>query len=822
MDTLISDLKYGARVLLKCPGFTIVAVLTLALGVGANTAIFSVVHAVLMSPLPYANADRVVLVKELIPQIGPQPALMSAPDIAQVARLNHVFDHVAGFRVWTYEFSGKGYPARLTADRVGRNLFPALGVQPVLGRTFTAEEELPGHEVIILSYGMWQLRFGGDPKVAGQIVNLDRKPYTIIGVMPQSFVFPLPGMDQGMAAEAWVPLALSNAELGGVGDNFDYGVVAKLKPGVTMRQANADLELVAQGVFETYRQWAREAHQSLGDMKLGIVPQLLADQVIGPVKPMLLMLLGAVGFVLLIACINVANLLLTRAADRQKEMAVRLAMGAGRFRLLRQLLVEGLLLSFLGGSVGLFLALWIKDALVAGIPSAIPQFHAIELDVPVLLFTFALAAITGTACAIFPALSATRIDLNHSLKEGGRGATFGREHQRLRGVLVVVEVALSVVLLIGAGLLVRSFQRVLETNPGFRPEHVLTANIDLPPDVYQQDPQVISFYKQLLQRLREAPGVIAVGGSSDLPLMGGWTHLFTAEGYQPPPGAGLNVCNHSVINEDYLQAMGVRLHRGRYFTNRDTEKSTHVLIVSEALATQYWPGQDPLGKRLKWGPPESNVPWMTVVGVVDNVKQGPVDVATTPHTYEPYLQLGSALTGLRIAVRTEGDPAALTAGLRSAVAGLDPQLAIGRIRTMEEVMNRSTAARRFNLFLLASFAALALVLAAIGIYGVLAYAVTRRTHEIGVRMALGARHPDVLRLVLGQGARVTLFGIVLGVAGAMFLTRFLQDMLYEVRPTDPATFGGVILTLAAVAPAASYIPARRATQVDPMQSLRHE
>jgi predicted permease len=815
------DVRYGLRMLWKNPGFTAVAVLTLALGIGANTAIFTVANAVLLSPLPYAHAPRLVLVKEVLPHVGPQAISVSGPDIAQIQKLNHVFEKVGGFRVWTYEFSGKGEPQRVTADRISSDLFDVLGVQPAVGRVFTAEEELVGHPVVILSYGLWQRGFGGESGVLGQTVNLDRKPYTIVGVMPQSFVLPLPGMGQGVAADLWVPLGLSKAELEDVGDNFSYSVIARLKPGVSVGQANSDLQLVAQGVLDSYAQWGRNAHQSLGDFQLGMVAQPLRDAVTGPLKPTLLVLLGSVGLVLLIACVNVANLLMMRAANRQKEMAVRLAIGAGRFRLLRQFLVEGILLAFLGGGLGLAVALWFKDALVAGMPASVPRFHSIELNWAVLLFTFFVVSIIGLAFGALPGIWTSRAYPNCSLQDGVRGTSEGPSGQRTRAAFVVVEVALSVMLLIGAGLLVRSFQRVLNTNPGFRPEHVLTASLDLPPTGYSQDEQVVSFYKQLTDRLRQTPGIVAVGGSTDLPLLGGWTHAFTPEGHRPVPGAGLNMCNHSVIYGDYLQAMGIPLLRGRYFNDHDGADSTHVLIVSESLAKQYWPGKDPLGKRLKWGTTESSDSWLTIAGVVGDVKQGPLDSATALHTYEPYAQLGSA-PSLRIAVRRQAEPASVAAAVRAAAWGLDHQLALANVRTMDEVINRSTASRRFSLSLVGSFAVLALVLAAIGIYAVLAYTVARRTHEIGVRMALGARGGDVVRLVLGQGLRVMTIGILFGVAGALGLTRFLQSLLYEVQPTDPLTFLVVLLLLGSVSVAASYLPARRAMQVDPMVALRYE
>ncbi len=790
------DLRYALRVLGKNPGFFSVAVLTLALGVGVNTAIFSVINAVLLSPLPYRDPDSLVMVKEVFPQIGPAPISVSGPDIAQIQKLNHVFEAVGGFRLWTYELSGTTDPERVTANRASSDLFKVLGVEPFIGRAFTVQEEPPGHHVVLLSYQLWQSRFGGDRGILGHTVSLDRKPYTIIGVMPKSFVFPLPGMQQGPAADLWVPLALTKEELSGVGDSFDYSVLAKVKSEVQRPQADADLQIVGTGILDTYKQWARDNNASLGDIRLGLIAEPLTEDVRGPVKMMLLVLFGAVGFVLLVACVNVANLLLSRATTRQKEMAVRLAMGTGRFRLVRQLVVEGMVLTSLGGALGLAAAIWIKQILVETMPANIPLFRAVEVDSRVLAFAFLLATVTGLVFGVLPAASASRTDLNQTLKEGGRAPSEGHAQLRMRAALVVVD-------------------------PGFRPEHVVTASIDLPPTEYREDAKVVAFFKQLMDSISKSPGVIAAGGSPDLPLQGAWTHLFSPEGYQSSPGASGNPSNHSIIFGNYLQAIGVPLLRGRYFTAQDQPKSPHVLIVSESLARKYWPGQDPIGKRLKWGTPSTPDEWMIVVGVVGDVKQGPLDTATVPHTYEAYTQFG-ALISLRVAVRGQGEPENLVPILRAAVSNLDRQLPVARIRTMEEVINRSTSVRRFNVFLLASFALLALILTAIGIYGVLAYSVTRRTHEIGVRMALGARGHDVIRLVLRQALRLTTIGVIIGVGGALSLTRFLQGFLFEVRPTDPPTFAGVLSILGFVALAASYFPARRAARIEPALALRDE
>jgi predicted permease len=640
LETLAQDIRFGLRMLVKNPGFTAVAVLTLALGIGGTTAVFSVVEAVVLRPLPYRDPDRLVLVKERIPLVGPDPISVCAPDVIRFQRQNQVFESVAAFVTGQFDLSGDIEPERITADRVNSDLFSLLGVQPVVGRTFTADEDQPGHLLAILSYRLWQRRFGGNPDVVGRTVTLDRQPYTVIGVMPRNFVFPLPGMDQGGPAETFVPMAFTHDELSNEGDNFRFSLLGRLKPGISLARATADMELIAYRILQAYPPEFRER------IKLGAVALPLSGQVVGKVRTLLFLLLGAVAFVLLIACANVANLLLTRAADRQKEIAVRLAMGAGRLRIVRQLAAESIQLALLGAGLGLLLAFGITRALVGLMPANIPRVHAIGLDLPVLAFTLTLAILTGLVFGVVPALAATRTDLNSTLKEGGRSAMQGPQHHGLRAALVVGQVALSLVLLVGAGLLVRSFERVLATQPGFQPEHVLTASLSLPAAQYKQEQQIRDFYRNLVERLEQLPGARAAGASTDLPLEAGWNHLFTPEGSPPPPGAGLNLCYHSVILGNYLQTMGVPLLRGRYFTGQDKPGSTPALIVSESLAKRHWPAQDPIGKRLKWGPPESNDPWLTIVGVVGDVKQGALDAATLPHTYESYEQHGTPWSSL--------------------------------------------------------------------------------------------------------------------------------------------------------------------------------
>jgi predicted permease len=813
-ETVWNDVKFGLRMLRKSPGFTATAVLTLALGIGANTAVFSVVNAVVLRPLPYGKLDRLVIVKEWIPKAVPDPIPVCAPDVVQIQRENQTFEALAGFKGDEFDFDAGEEPRRVHVDRVSASLFSVLGAQPAIGRAFAAEEDQPGHLVAILSNGFWERQFASNREVIGRSVTLNRRPYVVIGVMPRGMVFPLAGMDQGEVADIFVPMAFTAEELAGVGDNFNYSVVGRLKAGVSVAQASADLEGIARHIEETYPAEIRS------QFELSAVVLPLTEQVVGKVRPLLLLLLGAVGFVLLIGCINIGNLLLARATDREREIAVRLALGASRWRLLRQLMAESMLLTVTGAGAGLAFAYWTTDVLVALMPKDIPLFHEVGVNTPVLGFTLGLAVLTGLVFGILPAVSRSRADVNGALKEGGRTGMQGLEQHGLRGALVVTEVALAMVLLVGAGLLLRSFQRVVETDPGFRPERVLTASLNLPESQYKEDAQTKSFYQQLMRRLQQMPGAKTVGASTDLPLESGWTHLFTPEGYQPPPGANLNRCNHSVILGDYLQAMGVPLIRGRYFTEQDNENSVKVLIVSESLAKRYWPKEDAIEKRLKWGTAESKDPWLTIVGVVGDVKPRGLDMETTQHTYEPYLQLPGS--GMNVAVRTSVEPESMAAQLRRTVWSVDPELAVARLRTMEEVIRESTSPRRFSLLLLGSFALLALVLAAIGIYGVISYAVVRRVHEIGIRMALGAQERDVMKLVLKQSMAQLGAGIAIGIAGALAVTRLLGSLLYGVRPTDPTTIGGVVVLLAGVAVAASLIPARRAMKVDPMVALRYE
>jgi predicted permease len=808
------DCRYGLRQLRKNPGFTAVAVLTLALGIGATTAIFSVIDAVILRPLPYNSPDRLVLVKERIPKVTPDPIPVCAPDVLRFQRENQSFVSLAAFRGDQFDLAGAAEPQRVHVDRANAILFSLLGAKPILGRVFTPEEDQPGHTVAILSYGLWQRQFAAARDIIGRSVSLNRQIFTVIGVMPATFIFPLPGMDQGDAADLFIPIAFTPDELADEGDNFNYSVVGRLNPGISPAQADADLQLIAHRIQETYPVEFRS------DINLGAVALPLRDTVIGKSRTLLLLLFGAVAFVFLICCINVANLLLTRFTDRQKEMALRLSLGASRGRLLRQLAAESMLLTFTGAAIGLAFAFWITNALLGLLPPDIPLIHGVGLNPAVLGFTLGLAVIVGLLFGVVPALASSRSNVVNSLKEGGRSITQGPQLHRLRGALVIVEVTLAMVLLVGAGLLLRSFQRILETQPGFRPEHVLTASLSLREPYYKEDSDIQNFYQRLLERLQSLPGVQIAGASSDLPLKAGWNHLFTPEGYQLPPGASLNLCNHSVILGPYLQAIGAPLLRGRYFTDQDNSASTHVLIISDALARRYWPDKDPIGKRLKWGTEGSKDSWLTVVGVVGDVKQSSLDVETSPHTYESFLQ--NTISSLNVALRTSNDPASTASALRSAVWSIDPQLAVAAVQTMDQVISKSTTPRRFSLFLLAGFAFLALILSAIGIYGVIAYSVVRRVHEMGIRIALGAQRRDVLRLVIGQGVLLLAIGMVIGTLGALALTRALASFLYGVRPTDPVTFVAVVAILSGVAFLACYIPARRTTRVDPMVALRYE
>ncbi len=814
MEILTKDLRHGFRAFRNKPAFSLMAVLTLALGIGASTTIFSIVEAVILRPLPYANPDRLVQVKEWIPKAIPTPILVCAPDAVQFQRESKSFEAMAAFANGESELSGGAEPQRVKVDRVNASLFSTLGVQPSLGRAFTTEEDNLGRQVAILSYGLWQRRFGADPHVLGRAVTLDRKSYVVVGVMPSSFVFPLRGMSWAEPADVFVPMGFTKEELAAAGDNFNYGLIGRLKKGVSATLATADVEAIARHILGSYPPELR------GDVDLHALALPLREQVLGNSQKLLLLLQGAVIFVLLISCINVVNLLFTRATDRQREIAVRLAMGASRARLLRQLVVESLLLTLTAAGLGLAFAYWAMQALVALMPADIPRVHAVGLNGAVVTFAVGAAVVIGVVFGIVPGLAASHINVNETLKESGRTGTTTVGRHRVRGALVVTEIALAMILLLGAGLLLRSYQRVLETDPGFQPEHVLTASLSLPETQYSKDEQVRGFYESLLARLEQMPGAVAVGVSSDLPMNAVWNHIFTPEGYHPPAGAKLNVSAHSVILGQYLQAIGVPLIRGRFFTDQDNEKTAPVLIVSESLAKRYFANQDPIGKRLKWGPPESTDPWKTIVGVVGDVKQDALDVETTPHTYQPYRQ--QSVSSMNVAMRVAGDPASLGAALQSAIWSLDPQLAVAKVQTMDQLISASTTPRRFNLMLLGGFAGLALLLSAIGIYGVIAYSVAQRVHEIGIRMALGAQREDVLRMVLAQGLRLLATGLIIGACGGLALTRSLESLLYEVRPSDPVTYACAIVVLAGVALLASYLPARRATKVDPMTSLRYE
>jgi len=821
MHTLWQDLRYGARVLLKKPSFTIIAVLTLALGIGSNTAIFSVVNAALLNPLPFAEPDRLMALGQNEPRSRAALSNFSFRNFADLRDQSKAFERLGAYYNSNFTLTGQREAVLLRGVVVTADLFPLLGASPALGRAFLPEEDKAGGgsegRPAILSWECWQRLFAGDTAVIGRSIILNNKSFTVVGIMPAGFRFPI----QAQPTEVWVSTALDNERPIGPGMIMvargyrGWRVIGRLKPGVTPEQAQAEADVIASGL-------AAQFPEVNEDMSIKVMP--LLESLVGNLRSTFLLLLGAVGFVLLIACVNVANLLLERAIIRQREINVRLALGAGRWRITRQLLTESVMLSGLGGVVGAALAVWGTNLIVALSPEGITRIAETRLDARVLAFTALVSLATGVAFGLAPALIISRTNLAEALKEGGRGASGGANTNRTRSLLVVVEIALALVLLIGAGLLIRSLVRLQQVPVGFDPRNMLTFNVAMSGASATAPPQIADFYRQLTDRVKALPGVINASVVFQLPLggSGGSTGL-TIEGQPVGPGNHSFGIIHSVGRE-YFRTMGIPLVKGREFTERDDLNSAPVLIINEALARKHFPNEDPLGKRI--APGFSTIPvteengMREVVGVVADVKHQNLQGPAQPEIY--FAQAQMPLSAMTVVARATSDPRGLVNAARDVVHSLDKNAPVYGVWTLEEILGRSVATPRFNTLLLGLFAAAALILTAVGIYGVISCSVSQSTHEIGIRVALGAQASDVIKLIVGQGMTLTLVGVVIGLVAAYGLTRLMSNLLYAVTVTDPLTFILVPLLLAAVAWLACYLPARRATKVDPMVALRNE
>lgn len=809
MEAFWQDLKYGARMLAKSPGFTLVAVIALTLGIGANTAIFSVVNAVLLRALPYRDADKLVVVWEKSKKNDQN--VVNPANFMDWSEQNNVFIEMAAFADRNAVMLGDGDPEEIPAQFATTNFFSMLGVEAILGRTFTADDGKPDQpRVVVLSYGLWQRRFGGDPQIIGRKLNINRAEAIVIGVMPAGFKWHIKkGSLTAKTAEMWSPWVITN-EMRTRRGRF-MTVAARIKPDVTFEQSKAEMNAIGARLEEQYNDFN-------ADWGVNVVP--LRTQFTGEIGTALLVLLGAVGFVLLIACANVANLLLARAAARQKEMAVRAAIGAGRWRIVRQLLTESVLLAAMGGAAGLMLAWWGTDLLVSLSPPELTDLQQVRISLPVLGFTLAVSLLTGIIFGMAPAFEAARFNLHESLKEGSKNIGGGTRSHRLRGAFVIVEIALALVLLVGAGLLVRSFWRLQSVDPGFNAKNLLTMRLTLPSRKYDNDRKRIDFFRQAVEGMRALPGVEAAGATNFLPFAGPHAGTLVEIDGRPklPPGQGLGT-GSCVTDLNYFGAMQLPLKRGRLFTEQEATEMRHVVVINEEFARKNFPGEDPLGKRVIIYMKDDNLP-SEIIGIVGDNKHMGLDGEIEPMAYWPHPEL--AYPFMTLVIRTRGDAAGIASAARQVIQTLDSEQPVADVRTMERLLADSVARARFSTLLLTVFAVVALILAAVGISGVMSYAVTQRTHEIGIRMALGAQAGDVLKMVVKKGLMLMVCGVGIGLGAALALTQIMASLLYGVSATDPLTFAAISVLLAAVALLACYVPARRAANVDPMIALRYE
>ena len=810
MRVLMQDLRFALRQMAKRPGFTSVVVLTMALGIGANAAIFSVLDGVLLRPLPYRNPEGLVKVWSRFTGIGMpnDQNWVSAPEFRDYQQLNRSFSDLAAIDTESFNLGVKGSPQRLIGANVSPGLFAMLGAQPLMGRTFLAEEAQPGREhEVILSYALWRRVFASNPNVIGTTLDIDGVPYLVIGVMPAGFAYP----DQ---AEAWGPLAFSPDDLSeNSRGNHGLEVLGRIKPGLSPAQVQADTDRVARTMIEQHRSYPYEKYG------FGVILHPLLEETVGDVRPSLLVIMAAVGLVLLIACANIANLLLARSTERQQEMETRIALGASGPRLARQLLTESVVLAFTGGIVGVAISPFVLGELVRIGAKSLPRAVHTSLDFRALALTAAVSLATGVLFGLAPALQAARRRNFEALKSGK--STEGRRPRRLRNGLVIAETAFSLLLVAAAGLLLRSFAQILKVDPGFRPDGVLTLRVSLPDAIYSKPEQIRGFYNELLSRVQKLPGVDAAGAVSGLPLAGeGGSGTTTIDSQSVRLEDTTPEADQRVVTPDYFKAMGISLVRGRFFDARDADKAPPVAIVDETLADAFWPGQDPIGKGLHQGGRGNKVPWNTIIGVVRHVRNRTLEARSRVEVYWPATQL--PFSAMTLAVHLAGNPMNLAPTIQREVSAIDPDLPVYRVRTMTEVMGESLERRRLALILLAVFAGLALLLASIGIYGVTSYAVAQRRIEIGVRMALGADRGQVLRMMIRTGMATIAYGLVLGVILSFAMMRFMGGMLFAVRPSDPLTLSAAALVLMAVAFLAIFIPVRRATCVDPMIALRYE